>query len=185
MIRKTIRLFNSLIINNIKFIFIKILHFSSFKFNFINIISPNNTFDIQNKGKLLLGKNCMMMQRNYLGVRENGLLEIKDGAFINSNCYIIAHNKIIIGKNVCIGPNVIIMDHDHKFGKNGVDKKKFKSKEIIIEDGAWIGANSVILRGSKIGSNCVIGAGSIVKGEIPGNSVFIQKRNNIINEIED
>ena len=39
-------------------------------------------------------------------------------------------------------------------------------------------ANCVILRGTKIGDNCVIGAGTVVKGEIPANSVVYQERNN-------
>ena len=40
----------------------------------------------------------------------------------------------------------------------------------------WIGANTVILRGTKIGDNCVIGAGTIVKGDFPENSIIVQNR---------
>lgn len=183
MIRKMIRLFNSLIINNIKFLFIKLFHFNGFKFSFNNIISPLNTFDIQGKGKIFLHKKLNIPTKSLLGVREEGILEINDGTFINNNCQVIAHQKITIGKNVCIGPNTIIMDHDHKFGKEGVQKKQFNSKEIIIEDGAWIGANCVILKGSKIGKNSVIAAGSIVNCDVPDNTILIQKRENKLKKI--
>ena len=45
-------------------------------------------------------------------------------------------------------------------------------KEVIIEDNVWIGEKSIILKGSKIGKNSIIGAGSVVSGEIPENVVF-------------
>ena len=48
--------------------------------------------------------------------------------------------------------------------------------EVIIGKNVWIGANTVILRNTRIGDNAVIAAGSIVKGEVPANSVFVDKR---------
>ena len=45
-------------------------------------------------------------------------------------------------------------------------------KEVIIEENVWIGEKSLILKGSKIGKNSIIGAGSVVSGEIPANVVF-------------
>ena len=77
------------------------------------------------------------------------------------------------------------MDHDHKFGKDGVQKKIFNSKEIVIEDGAWIGANCIILKGSKIGKNSVIAAGSIVNCEVPDNIILVQKKQNSFIKIEN
>ena len=47
---------------------------------------------------------------------------------------------------------------------------------IIIGNDCWIGANTVILRGTKIGDNCVVGAGCVLKGVFPTNSVIVQKR---------
>ena len=180
MARKVLRLFSSLIINNIKLVIIKLFHFKHFKFSIKNIVSPINQIDIQDKGTIVLGTMLNIPAKSLLGVREKGLLKIDDGTFINTNCQVIAHKKIEIGKNVCIGPNTIIMDHDHVFGSHGVQKKTFKSKDIIIEDGAWIGANCVILKGTRIGKNSVIAAGSIVNCDVPDNKIFIQKRNNNI-----
>lgn len=184
MIKKIIRLFNSLIINNIKFIFIKIFHFRYFRFSFINYISPMNSIDIQGKGLIKLGKKLNIPQRSIIGVRENAIVEIGEGTFINNNCQIIAHKKIVIGKDTCIGPNTVIVDHDHIFDKNGVDKKKFKSNDIIIGSNVWIGANCVILKGTNIGDNCVIGACTILSGEIPNNSIVVQKKEKKITIIE-
>lgn len=180
MFKKVFRIFNSIILNNLKFLLIKIFHFKNFSYNINNIISPFNSIDIQGEGKILLKEKINIPSKSILGVREKGLLIIDSGSFINSNCQIIAHKKIVIGKNVCIGPNTVIMDHDHVFGKNGVEKKKFKSNDIIIEDGAWIGANCVILKGSIIRKNSVVGAGSVVSFEVPEGTILIQKRENIL-----
>ena len=181
--KKIIRAFNCLIINNIKFIVIKLFHFKYFKFNFISFVSPFSTIDLQDKGTIIFGKKCSILRNNTIGVRKEGSIVFKKGVFINNNCHIVAHRKIVIGENVCIGPNTVIIDHDHFFGGNGVNKKKFISNDIIIGDNVWIGANCVILKGVKIGNNSVVAAGSIVTKDIPNNSIFIQKRNELIKSI--
>ncbi len=67
--------------------------------------------------------------------------------------------KIFIGKNVYIGPNVGIITSNHDlYNLNN----HIKGKNIIIAHNCWIGMNSVILPGVKIGPNTIIGAGSIV-----------------------
>lgn len=181
--RKIGRLLNSYVVTNIKFILIKIFHFNNFSFHFNNLISSKNIFDIQNKGSIYLGKNINIPYKSIFGVREHGKMEISDGVFVNNNCQIIAHKNIKIGKNVCIGPNTIIMDHDHVISPDGIKKNKFVSKDIVIEDGVWIGANCVILKGAKIGKNSVIAAGSVVNSEVSENKVLIQKRTNEFKEI--
>jgi acetyltransferase-like isoleucine patch superfamily enzyme len=49
--------------------------------------------------------------------------------------------------------------------------REFKCSDIIIEDGCWIGAGAIILRGTHIGRNSVIEAGSVIRGKIPPNSL--------------
>lgn len=77
-----------------------------------------------------------------------------------------------------LGPNVLIYDHDHDYkAKGGVFSLKYKTTPIVIGNNVWIGANSIILRGTSIGNNCVVGAGCVLKGEYPDNSIIVQKRN--------
>lgn len=185
MISKIIRGFNCFVLSNFKFIILYFLKFNQFKFSLINYISPGVHIDIRDKGKIAFGKKCNILNSNVIGVRNNGKISICDGVFINRNCQIIAHSSIKIKKNVCIGPNSIIMDHDHIFSKDGVEKKSFKSKSIIIEENVWIGANVVILKGVKIGRNSVISAGSVVTKDVPEKSILIQKRDNYIKKMEE
>ena len=53
---------------------------------------------------------------------------------------------------------------------------KFVTAPVTIGDNSWIGCNVVILRGTSIGKNCIVGAGSVLKGTYPDNSVIVQKR---------
>lgn len=105
------------------------------------------------------------------------MIEIKEGSNIGRRAVISATNKIVIGKNVLLGPNVYISDHGHEYrdinipiinqGITSIDN------EIIIGDGSWLGMNSVIVGNVKIGANCVIGANSFVNKEIPDYSVAV------------
>ena len=60
--------------------------------------------------------------------------------------------------------------------QGGIKMGQYKTASVEIGNNVWIGANAVILRGTKIGNNAVIAAGAVVKGIVPANSVFIQKR---------
>jgi len=109
-------------------------------------------------------------------VCEHGEMELGAGVIFNRNCIAVCWQKIKIGNGCLFGPNVCIYDHDHEFGMNGVSPNKFMCSDIIIEDGCWIGAGSIILRGTHIGKNTVIGAGTVVKGDIPPDSLVISSR---------
>lgn len=57
-----------------------------------------------------------------------------------------------------------------------------KLRQLKLGKNCWIGANTVILRGTTIGDNCVIGAGSVLKGEYPARTILLQKREQEIRE---
>ena len=69
-----------------------------------------------------------------------------------------------------------MVDHDHNF-KN--KDSEFLIGEVSIGNRVWIGANCTILKGAQIGDDCVIAAGSVVKGVVPAGTIFYQKRQNI------
>ncbi|CUO81375.1 acyltransferase [Clostridium perfringens] len=171
-----------LIYSFFRFCFIKLFHMKDFKFSFINIISPFTEIEINKKSKFIIGKMVRIRSGSKIKIRRKAEVQIGDNTFFNHGCIVVCHDKIIIGKDVQLGPNVLIYDHDHDFrAKNGLKKLKYKTSPVIIGNNVWIGANTVILRGTKIGDNCVIGAGSVVSQNIPSESILIQKRENIIN----
>lgn len=114
-------------------------------------------------------------------VVEHGKLDLGNNVGIGAGNRIICRDSIKIGNDTIIGPNVMIYDHDHLFShETGVNRREYRTAEISIGDRCWIGANTVILRGTQIGDNCIIGAGSVIKGVFPNGSKIIQKRENII-----
>ena len=94
-------------------------------------------------------------------VRDNASFSMKSGS-INSNCEIYCNEKIEIGSNVIIAPDVIIRDSDaHSI--NGCDC----SQPIIIGDNVWICTRAIILKGVTIGEGSVVAAGTIVTKDVP------------------
>ena len=91
-------------------------------------------------------------------------------------------NKITIGSNVLIAPNVQIYTATHPIDLNerltpvetaeGVEYVRHTfALPVTIEDGCWIGGGVIILPGITIGKGSVIGAGSVVTRNIPANSL--------------
>lgn len=109
-------------------------------------------------------------------VCEHGEMEMGAGVIFNRNCIVVCHKKIKIGNGCLFGPNVSIFDHDHVFGMNGVLPDKFECDDIVIEDGCWFGAGTIILRGTHVGKNSVIAAGTVIKGTIPPNSLVMSTK---------
>lgn len=88
---------------------------------------------------------------------------------INADC----GGTIRIGNNVLIGPNVVIRAADHRFSDLGrpIVEQGHNAGTIDIGDDVWIGANTVVLPNVRIGKGTVIGAGSVVVGDLPDYSV--------------
>jgi acetyltransferase-like isoleucine patch superfamily enzyme len=108
---------------------------------------------------------------------------IGENVFFNRRCLIASHYKVEIGNNCKFGPNICVYDHDHEFNHSGIFGT-FKTDEVIIGDGCWIGAGAIILKGTHIGDASVIAAGTVVRGSIPPHSLVYQDKKMIIKEIE-
>lgn len=85
---------------------------------------------------------------------------------INSNCEIYCNEKIDIGSNVIIAPDVIIRDSDaHSINERDC------SQPIIIGDHVWICTRAIILKGVTIGDGSVVAAGTVVTEDVPAYSL--------------
>ena len=149
-----------------------------------HFIGPKTEINLINGGILNIGKNVRTQKRVVLSVIR-GEMSIGENTSFNRNCIVVCHREIQIGENCLFGPNVVIYDHDHKFGATGIIADEFNLLPIIIERNCWIGANAIILKGTHIGESSVIGAGSIVKGEIPPHSLVRTNRELIVTPIEE
>lgn len=160
-----------------KTMILSITHRGRFKGPIISLISPLTEITLDKDGTLQIGERFKMRDGAKIRVRSGAVCKIGKNTSVNCNNLIVCHEKITIGNDVQFSPNVQIYDHDHDFRvKGGIKAGKYRTAPIEIGNNVWIGANTVILRGTKIGNNAVIAAGSIVKGNVPDESVYVQKR---------
>ena len=162
----------------VKYIILKIFHIRKFSGKFPAILSPLTEITVEKNSSLHIGRKLKMHNGAKIRVRKNAEVKIGDNFGMSNGCVVTSYEKIQIGNDVMLGPNVLIYDQDHDYSLEvgGVKAMKFVTTPISIGNNVWIAANSVILRGTTIGDNVVIAAGSIVKGNIPSNTVYIQKR---------
>lgn len=140
-------------------------------------IAPSAEITIESGSIVNICSKFRARSGSHIRVRKGAQLIIGSNTSVNHNCMIVCREKIEIGSDVQFSPNVMVYDHDHDFrAEGGVKSMKYKSSPIKIGNNVWIGANTIILRGAKIGDNAVIGAGCVVKGEIPAGAVFVQKK---------
>ena len=94
-------------------------------------------------------------------------IEAGKNFFANYNCTIIDVAKVTIGDNCQMAPNVAIYTAGHPLHPVSRSSMYEYGISVSIGDNVWIGGNTVILPGVHIGSNTVIGAGSVVTKDIP------------------
>jgi acetyltransferase-like isoleucine patch superfamily enzyme len=162
---------------------IKLLHFNTFYYKMVEMVSLSTKFVFLKGGTIQLGKSLATKKNVEFHVDDGGMLTIGDNCFFNNNCMISCHEKIVFGSKCACGPNVLIYDNDHDFRtEGGKFAGKYKTSPVIIGDNVWIGANTVILKGTIIGNNCVVGAGTVLKGDYPDNTIIVQKHETILKE---
>ncbi|MDH7911525.1 hypothetical protein [Winogradskyella sp. SYSU M77433] len=96
-------------------------------------------------------------------------LIISDNAYPNNYFANTNSGKIFIGDYVFFGKNVSLITGTHNyrvFGKDRVEDYPKEGRDIIIDHGAWIASNSIVLGPCKIGKNSVVAAGSVVVDDV-------------------
>ena len=111
-----------------------------------------------------------------------GKLILHDGVFINNSCSFNCMERIEIGSGTMMGEGVRFYDHDHIYTADTIEKWQWTTAPIKVGKDCWIGSNVTILKGVTIGDNTIIGAGCLVRKDIPANSVVYNDGNLIVKE---
>lgn len=103
--------------------------------------------------------------------------------YSNYNLTILDCNKVTIGDNCLIGPNVSIITVNHPQNRIQRNSNLEYAYPIKIGNDVWIGANAVINPGVTIGDNVIIGSGSVVTKDIAPNSIAVGNPAKIIRKL--
>lgn len=175
---------------------------------FFRKISANNkslvlfpTAVCQNSGKpedIKIGDHCTLgcLFQTFFG----GKISIGENTYIGPNTIIQSKESISIGNCVIIANNVIIVDNNNHPTSSEMRMKmshcddflndelwswKYAdSKPIIIEDNVWIGRDSRILKGVRIGKGSIVALGSIVVKDVPPNVIVAGNPAKVVKKLE-
>lgn len=137
---------------------------------------PDNVFFIRLRGTLIrpFFKKC----GKKLGVGRNvtfydpSKIEIGNLVYIAYGCWFSPGFGIKIEDEVLLGPYNVIATSNHTRLNGSFRFGSPKGDKILIKRGSWVGANCSILAGSVIGTGSVIAANSVVNGNVPDNCIF-------------
>ena len=129
---------------------------------------------IANDGRLVIGERVQIFSTvamTELATGRSGSLEIGARTLINYGTSIAALERVSIGADCHIGTHVLIMDNDFHRLEPERRLERPPSRPVTIADNVWIGGRSIILPGITVGTDSVVGAGSVVTKDVPPRSV--------------
>lgn len=107
-------------------------------------------------------------------------LSVGDDVYVGPNCQFILVVGCSIGNGVLIGPNCVIVDGNHGF--DGASYRYAQGKRGVVEigSGSWISANCVLTQSCSIGERTVVGACSVVIGQLRSDSIYVSPKVELI-----
>lgn len=148
----------------------------------------NGMIRVAGSGRILIGKGTRInsgRRRNPIGgdtcvtfvCRNGGVVDIGENCGL-SNCTIVSDSQVKLEAEVLIGGGVKIYDTD--FHSLDPQQRRMErvghfhgsSRPVTVGRNAFIGAHTIILKGTRIGENSVVGAGSVVSGIVPPNEIW-------------
>ena len=170
-------------------------------------ISDDSVYEEQKRARILTQKLNTMDRSDFEGITKviQELLQTEETPFINPpfycdygnhikvgknffcnyNCTILDVGRVTFGDNCLLAPNVAIYTAGHPIHPDSRNSLYEYGIDVTVGDNVWIGGNVVIMPGVNIGSNCVIGAGSVVTKDIPDWSVAAGNPCRVLRKITD
>ena len=129
---------------------------------------------------IAIGDGVVILSHAWLAVERPAwhlpapVLRLGNDVWIRPFCTISAAESVLIEDHVVISAFTTVIDSDHTQGESvNVLWNPLETSPVRIGRGTWIGERVAVLRGANIGRSCVIGANSVVRGEIPDYSVAV------------
>ncbi len=104
---------------------------------------------------------------------QSNQVSIGDGSFVNAGCQFEGFGRIDIGRDVFLGPQVMILTSTHDIDSDGQVARMPSCKPVRIGDRCWLGARATILPGVTLGEGTIIGAGAVVTRDCKPGAVYV------------
>jgi acetyltransferase-like isoleucine patch superfamily enzyme len=130
--------------------------------------------EMLDEGRLQIGAGTLLEPDVWLTSPAPGRIAIGEGTFLNIGVMVAAVELVEIGSHCMLANGCMVTDANHRFDDpdKPITWQGFSSKgPTRIKDNVWLGANVVVTSGVTIGERCVIGANSVVTGDIPPFSI--------------
>jgi acetyltransferase-like isoleucine patch superfamily enzyme len=142
--------------------------------------------------QIAIGHQTLILAGTFLSVetpawtRPAPVLRIGDRVGIRPYCMISATEEITIEDDVIIGAFSSVIDSNHTFaeGRPNVMHNSLDSAPIRIGRGTWLAERVAVLKGSVIGRCCIVGANSVVRGELPDYSIAVGSPARVVGQVE-
>lgn len=171
-----------LIYNLARTLWLKLRYGNRYQAAWVERLHRSVDIRLYGRSRIKIGRNVEIAKNGELWCFGDAKLKIGDGCYMNNRLMVSCHCGVTIGEGCLFGPDVKIFDNNHRFAATYGVSPMLSAASVTIGSHCWIASNVVILKGTKIGDNCVIGAGCVISGEIPAGSLVKQRHDNFVIE---
>lgn len=120
-----------------------------------------------------LGSRVYIGHDTFVRAYPKGPLFVGDGCWIGPGCFINSYGGVTLGRRVGLGPGVKILSSRHQGGAPGtpIIDTPLVAEEVVVEEGADVGAGAILLPGARVGAFAQVGAGAVVAGAVDAGAV--------------
>lgn len=144
--------------------------------NFVALLVDMDRLHGSPRRQMQLGRGCVVDRVTWLVNGEN--INLGDSVKVSAFSALIAGPtaRIEIGNYSILGPGVMIVAANHGTAMSGVPIRyqSWDEKPVVVGSDVWIGANAVILPGTNVGDGSIVGAGTVVSGDVPPASIVFR-----------
>lgn len=114
-----------------------------------------------------IGKGLVI--KNNVCIKFPWKLTIGDYVWLGEYCWIDNLDRVTIGNNVCISQGALLLTGNHDYTSTSFN---YRNAPIVIEDGAWIGAKTIVCPGVRVHSHAVLTAGSVITSDMEEYKIY-------------
>lgn len=114
-----------------------------------------------------IGKGLVI--KNNVIIKSPWNLVIGDDCWLGEGCWIDNLDSVTIGSNVCISQGALLLTGNHDYTDPTFS---YRNAPIVVEDGAWIGAKTVVCPGVTVHENAILTVGSVATKDMVANGIY-------------